>query len=240
MLRTMPDHREPAGHAHALHVPPRAFLRSAARNITGSASEFLPGLLLPPLVLQLQGPQPSAYFYIAWTGASTLFLLSAAICRSAFAEMSRLGPESAPRLLRRAARHHLVIVAPLALAAMASAPLVLGLFGPGYRAQGLGVFLLLAGSVALVAPVYLFLALLRFREERVLLVAYPAVNVALLFLLAPPLEDRAGLAGVGLAWLLTHTPLALYALLRLRRATKEVTHADAEGAPAHGGAAHLE
>jgi O-antigen/teichoic acid export membrane protein len=244
MLRRMPDHREPLPEGHGLRgqaadVPPRVFLRSAARNVTGGAAEFLPGLLLPPLVLHLQGAEQSAYFYIAWTGASLLFMLSASIARSTFAEMARHGQHAVQ--LRKAARHHLLIVAPASLLAIAAAPLLLGLFGPGYARNSLGVFWLLAGSIVLLAPVYLYLALLRSREDRWLLVLFPAVNVGLLFLLAPWLEERLGLAGVGLAWLGAHAPLALFATVQLRRATaEEVTHVADTPPGAHRRAPHLE
>lgn len=261
LLPRLPDYRDgpsparhPDGpeHTHAEHIPARAFLGTAARNVAGSAAEFLPGLLLAPLVLHMEGPEAAAHFGIAWTGASMLFLLSAAICRSTFAEMSRQGDHG--RHLRKAVRHHLLIVAPAALAAMALSPLLLGLFGPGYAARGQGVFLLFAASVVLLAPVYLYLALLRSREDRVLLVAFPALLVAALFLLAGPLENELGLLGVGVAWVLAHAPLAGFAAARLAREMKpdprreaardeprrEVTHAAPEAAPSHGGRAHVE
>lgn len=233
----------PQGLAPAEHIPSRTFLRTAARNFAGSAAEFLPGLLLAPLVLVMEGPEAAAYFGIAWTGASMLFLLSAAIARSTFAEMSRTGGHA--RLLRRAARHHLLIVAPATIAAVLLSPFLLRLFGAGYAEQGQGVFLLFAASIVLLAPVYLYLAYLRSREDRVLLVAFPAVLIVILFALAPPLEQRLGLAGVGIAWILAHAPLAFFALLRLRGVVrapspKEVSHALAEPSQAHGGRPHME
>ncbi|MCA1813260.1 MAG: hypothetical protein LC624_04830, partial [Halobacteriales archaeon] len=260
MLRAMPDHRasspladapptgEPEGQAHAPqhreHVPVSSFLGTAARNITGSAAEFLPGLLLPPLVLRLQGAEPSAWFYIAWTGASMLFLLSASIARSTFAEMSRHGERAHARYLRQALRHHKLIVLPAAVLALLTAPLVLRLFGASYLQHGLTVFVLLASSIVLIVPVYLYLALLRSRDEHVALVLYPAINITLLFALAYVLEPRFGLEGIGLAWILAHAPLALFAAARLRKAVREpveeVTHASPEALPAHRRAPHLE
>jgi O-antigen/teichoic acid export membrane protein len=249
LLPRLPDHRAGeasttgATHTHAERIPPRHFLRTAAHNIAGSAAEFLPGLLLAPLVLHLEGPETAAYFGIAWTGASMLFLLSASIARSTFAEMSRHGDHA--RFLRRALQHHALIVAPAALAAMALSPILLGLFGPGYATHGQGVFLLLAGSVVLLVPIYLYLALLRSRDAQVPLVVFPAVLIVVLFALAPTLERSHGLVGVGLAWVLAHAPLAAFAALRLlqelRRSPQEVTHAHAEPpAPTHGGAPHME
>ena len=226
---------------HAGHVSDGAFLRSALRNVTGGAAEFLPGLLLAPLVLHINGPLEAAYFGIAWTGASLLFLLSASIARSTFAEMARHGDHA--RLLRRALRQHALIVAPAAVAAVALSPVLLGLFGADYAAHGQLVFLLLAASIVLIAPIYLYLALLRSREDRWVLVLYPAVLVAALFTLTPLLEERFALAGVGLAWLAVHTPLAVFAGWKLRLALgqeEEVTLAHGEIAQTHRRAPHLE
>jgi O-antigen/teichoic acid export membrane protein len=123
----------------------------------------------------------------------------------------------------------LLIVAPAAVAAMVLSPVMLRLFGQGYAANGEAVFLLLAASIVLIAPVYLYLALLRSREDRGLLVAYPAVLVAALVVAAPWFEARYGLPGVGMAWVVIHTPLAAFAAQRLRHQI----HADAaqEAAP---------
>lgn len=235
--------REPP--ALAPPVRSRTFLRTATHNLAGGAAEFLPGLVLAPLVLAMEGPEAAAHFGIAWTGASLLFLLSGAIGRSTFAELSRTH-RVAP-LLRKALRHHAMVVLPMAVAAILLAPWLLALFGPGYAAHGLPVFLLLAASIALVAPVYLYLALLRSRDDRRRLVGFPLVLIVALLALTPPLEARLGLVGVGVAWLVAHGPLALYAAVQLRRALRadredeeEVEHAERTDAPAHGGRAHVE
>lgn len=222
----------------ATPVRRKAFLRSAGRNVTGSAAEFLPGLLLPPLVLHLEGAEAAAYFGIAFTGASVLFLLSAAIGRSAFAEMSRTGQTALQ--LRRAVKHHLLVVAPAALVAVALAPEILGYFGWTYAAHGSGVFLLLAASIVFVAPVYLYLALLRSREERGMLLLYPAVNIAALFALAPVLEAQMGTIGIAVAWLLVHAPLGAFAAWKIRAAVREVNDVEPPAAQAVGGHPHVE
>lgn len=214
-LRGLPDHR---GDEAPVEVPRGEFLRTAGHNITGNAAEFVPGLLLVPLVLQMRGPLAAAYFGIAWTGASALFMLSAAITRSTFAEMSRRQDTAAA--LRHGARQHFLTVVPAAVVAVLLAPWLLGLFGPEYAAQGLGVFLLLAASVVLVAPVYLYMSLLRSQEHRLALLAFPATLLAVLFATGPWLLERYGLTGVGIAWVLAYAPLALVSVWGLHRAMR--------------------
>lgn len=216
-----------------------AFLQSAVRNISGSAAEFLPGLLLAPLVLSIHGPVAAAHFGMAWTAASLLFLACAALSRSALAEIVRRGPAHEPAVLRRAFRHHLLVLAPGIVAALLLAPWVLGLFGPEYARDGAPVFQVLALSTLAVAPTYLFLSHLRAHERSLPLALFPAALVVALAVLAPILGGYYGPVGVAHAWLLANLPFGLYATWRLSRlAQQEVTHASP--ATRLGGPAHLE
>ncbi len=196
-------------------VPRRAFLQSAMRNVSGSAAEFLPGLLLAPLVLAIDGAEAAAYFAIAWTAASLLFLASAAMSRSALAEMVRAGPSGQASAIRRAALHHLVIVVPAALVGMAIAGPALGVFGPGYAQAGGPVLVVLCASVLFVAPSYLYLSVLRARDRWAPLLVFPAAMMLALAALAPLLAARFGLVGVAIAWLLANIPFGLYAAWKL-------------------------
>ncbi|HVL88379.1 MAG TPA: hypothetical protein VM681_10325 [Candidatus Thermoplasmatota archaeon] len=231
-LRRLPS--RPKG---ATRADRRAFFRSAGRNTPGGFAEFLPGFLLPPLVLATEGPEAAAYFGIAWTAAAGLFLLSSAIGRSAMAEITRSGQAPAAPLLRKAARHHLLVVAPAAVGGLILAPWVLLPFGDDYAHHGGPVLALLSASALFVAPTYLYLALLRARERTVPLLAFPAVMIVALLALAPPLAAEHGIEGVAIAWVLANVPVGAFAAWRLRQETKEVI-LDVElpanlGRPAH-------
>jgi O-antigen/teichoic acid export membrane protein len=218
-------------HRDGRRVPRREFLASAARNLTGGAAEFLPGLLLAPIVLAIDGPAAAAYFGIAWTAASLLFLTSAAISRSALADILRTGGAHAAAV-RRGALQNLCVVAPAAVGGALLAPNVLSLFGRAYGAQGAGVFAVLCLSALLIAPFYLYLAVLRARERPVELVAFPLAMVAVLLVLTPLLESRLGLPGVGLAWVAANAPFALWSLWKLAH-PEEVTRAPPVGGHPH-------
>jgi O-antigen/teichoic acid export membrane protein len=190
------------------------FLASSARNFSGSAAEFLPGLLLSPLVLAVAGAASAAHFGMAWTMASLLFLAAGAIGRSALAAMARPSAQM-PRALRRGLLQILAIVGPGAVLAALLAPWLLGVFGAGYAAEGTAAFRLLCASVVVVAPASLYLAVLRLRERTLPLVALPLSSVAFLLALAPALESRMGLEGVALAWILANVPFGAWAAVRL-------------------------
>lgn len=199
-----------------------AFLSSSMHNVSGAAAEFLPGLLLAPLVLAIDGPAAAAYFGIAWTAASLFFQTSSAIGRSALAQMIRTGPVGVRSAIRRAILENLLVVAPAALIAGLLAPQLLSVFGRDYAQEGAAVLMLLCASIVFVAPASLYLAVLRSRGRSRALHAFPASLVAGLAILAPPLGIRYGLTGVAVAWLVANVPLGAYAAWRLHRSSWEV------------------
>ncbi|MCA1819365.1 MAG: hypothetical protein ABR562_01835 [Thermoplasmatota archaeon] len=201
----------------ALAPPPRpaAFLATSLRNAASSAAEFLPGLLLVPLVLAVAGAAAAAFFAMAWTAASLLFLASSALSRSALAEIVRK-PDTMAHALRRGALQHAVLILPAAVLAAVLAPEWLSFFGPSYAAAGQSTLVLLAVSIVLVAPGNLYLAVLRARDSPVALAAFPAAMIVTLLLLAPPLLQVWGLPGVAVAWMVANAPLGLVGAWRLR------------------------
>jgi O-antigen/teichoic acid export membrane protein len=219
-VRAIPD--RPARDAAPALAPRRDFMRSAARNVSGSAAEFLPGLLLAPLVLALQGPEAAAYFGMAWTAASLIFQISGAIGRSALAQMVQAGPTGTALAIRKGVAEHAWVVAPLAVVVgLLSFPL-LSVFGHAYATQGAEALAILCASIVVVAPVSLYLAVLRSRDRSWLLVAFPIAMILALAVLAPALGARYGLVGIAFAWLAANAPFGLYAAWRLRREVLEV------------------
>lgn len=207
VVRRLPDRDGEA-------VPAPSFLASAYRNMASSAAEFLPGLLLAPLVLALHGPDAAAYFGIAWTVATLLFLAAAAVGRSALAEMAR--PEAdLSAAVRRGALQVLVVVGPGAVLGALLAPFVLGVFGPAYAAEGALPFVILCASAVVVAPSSLYLAVLRVRERTLPMAVLPVATIALLLALAPLLGATWGLPGVALAWGLANVPFGVWSIVRL-------------------------
>ncbi|MEA3166766.1 MAG: hypothetical protein QOJ26_1640 [Thermoplasmata archaeon] len=214
------------------------FLGSAARNMAGSAAEFLPGLLLAPIVLATDGPASAAYFGMAWTVASMLFLAAGAIGRSALAEMARPGVATGPAL-RRGLLQTFAVVGPGAIAGIILAPWVLGVFGADYATAGALPFAILCASILVVAPSSLYLSVLRVRERTLPLIALPLGTIALLLVLTPPMEAALGLPGVALAWTLANAPFGLWAMARLFAETRPLPEVNDAPQPV-GGAPYLE
>jgi len=206
--------RRPA-RADDVRVADSTFLMSAARNVTSGAAELAPGLVLAPLVLAVAGPASAGYFAMAWAAASILFLAAVAISRSALVELVRGDAIAQARVVRRGLWQELILLAPAAIFGMLLAPQLLAVFGPDYAREAGTTLIILFASTLLVGPGFLYLAVLRAREETVALVALPLAMIAILVLLAPPLLSMWGIRGVALAWLAANVPMGLLAAWRL-------------------------
>ncbi len=210
-------------------VPRSLFVRRASRNFTGSAAEFLPGLVLVPVLLVIQGADSAGYFAIAWTAASLLFVASAAIGRSALSQMVRGGDRGYADAIRKGARQNAVLLFPAAVIGAVFAPQIMGLFGPEYAREASMAFVVLCVSILFVAPAYLYLTVLRAEDRPAALAVFPFAMMVALFLLVPLLTPVYGLMGVALAWLISNIPFGVYGAWRLLRHVRAT--APAGGAP---------
>ena len=202
----------------------------AARNFALNLSEFLPGLLLPILVLGALGPAANARFFLAWTVASVAFLASKAIAQSSFAALSRGGdPRGA---LRKAFLLSGLILGPFALVLLLAAAPLLRLFGPGYAESAL-LLKLLALSIPGMVVSSVFLSYLKARSKGWELVLLPAAGLAALLALLPFALSRLGVEGVGALWLLVQSAMGLYSAVRLTAALRRYQHENARPALRH-------
>lgn len=212
------------------HVPFRTgrevrrseFLRRSMRNTSSSAFEFLPGLILAPIVLMVDGATTAGHFAIVWAAASLLFVVSAAICRSALSEMVRRGANGISAAIRKGAWQHAIIVIPAAAVGVAFAHVILGIFGRQYATEGTATFAILCASVLFVSPSYLYLTVLRAADRTGPLMVFPALMLLALLILTPILAKQFGLPGVGAAWLFANAPFGLFALWKLRTHVRAV------------------
>ncbi len=216
--------------------------RKVARPVPGEASrpidvrrmvgligwDYAAGLALtaalgiaPILVLNHSGPDGSASYHLSWTITYALYLVGRSMGISLLAE----GVASPGRLRRLGADALLHALGPIMGAAtviVAGAPLIMGLFGPGYAAQGSAILQILALASIPWGCVTIQLALARVRGEMRLIFAVQLATLLLVVALGLWLLPRHGPPGMALAWLLAHA-LVLAGLVarHLRRAGKD-------------------
>jgi hypothetical protein len=168
--------------------------------------------LLPLIVLERAGPTANAYFYLSWTIAYSLYLVSRNMGMSLIAEASadqrRLDVLSF-RMFAQTVR----MLTPMVLAIVLGAPLILLLFGDSYAAEGTTLLRLLTLSALPYLIVSLYLSILRIQRGIGALVLVLTSLCVLVLALSYFLLDLYGIVGIGLAWLIGQTVVAVVLLL---------------------------
>ena len=201
---------------------------AAAINIRGMARFFgwdyagTVALMLalgaaPLIVLNLVGPEAIAVYYLAWTIAYSLYLIGRSMGISLLAEgaanIDRIGVLAADALV-----HTMLLLAVGLVIVIAGAPLIMALFGPHYAKEGVGLLRVLALSCLPWSLVTIYLAVARANGHLIVVAIVQMATLVLALGLGTQLVHTMGAFGMGLAWLATHTivaiGIAVYILLR--------------------------
>lgn len=210
-LRFIPRHAT-ARSARAMEAGTRQIVRYLVGDYAGSLLVNASVSLLPLIVLATLGADASAYFYIGWTIAYSLQLMSLNIATSLMVE-GAARRETLEFDSRRALTLLIRIQVPLVLFVFVFAGVILRFFGEEYQAEGEGLLRLLTLAVLPhgVNAIYLSVARVRRQVGRVVLVqgALAILSISLSLVLLTPL----GILGVGVAWLVAQSAVALAVLI---------------------------
>jgi len=168
----------------------------------------VPTLVLPIMVVNLLGAEPTAFFYIAWTIATVPGIVSGALSTSLFSEGSH-DEEGLGLNARRSLKISFLFLIPLVILILAIADKLLLLFGGPYATNATTLLRILAISALPLAINIIYLAIKRVEKKLRVLVGLTAfaavVTLGLTYLLLP----RMGINGAGIAWLTTQGIIAL-------------------------------
>jgi O-antigen/teichoic acid export membrane protein len=171
--------------------------------------------LLPLLVLERAGADANAYYYIAFMTAYTLYLVTSNLGSALLVAGSR-EPARLPELARRTLRNAMALVLIGVIGGTLLAPWFLGLLGPGY-AEHVGLLQLLLLSAIPQVIVGVSAAVARVRRSLAALAAQQIAVSALVIVGADLALRTIGLQGVGWAWLVAQTLVAVAVLLTTLR-----------------------
>lgn len=196
----------------ATRVPVSQLVRFAAADHVAALLWMATADLLTLLVLNVRGPEASAYYFMASTIGYTLALVISNVGSALVAEGAR-DPERAVDLSRQALWNSARLVVPLAVVGVLIAPFVLRILGPDYAANGtvLLQLLLIAAVPQLITGVAVSTARIR-RDLRTIVAVYAVLAVGSIggsWLLL----DSLGLVGVGLSCLVSQTVVCLALLI---------------------------
>lgn len=195
-------------------------LRFSAGNYIGETLRELPGFLLPIIILgaftarlgEVEGPKMVAYFYIAWTIASGVMMIAYATGSSLLAEGS-LDPRGFGASSLRAFQFMLLLLAMAIVVVFVAGGPVLQYFGEGYNDNAFWLLRLLSLSGVPIAinTIYVTYKRMQRRLSPVVLV-YGFVAVFTIGV-GYALLDRMELLGIGVAWLVSNSLVAVVACI---------------------------
>jgi O-antigen/teichoic acid export membrane protein len=171
--------------------------------------------LMTLVVLDQLGSQQSAYYFMSFTIAYSLYLVASNVGSAFVAEAAQF-PGRSSALARNALRHAALLVVPLALVGVVVAPRGLRTLGREYATNGTTLLrlLLLSAIAQVIIEIAISAARLR-RDNRMVLTVYGAQALGI-FGGTALMIGHWGLTGVGLSWVLTQMAIAL-ALVATRR-----------------------
>ncbi len=164
--------------------------------------------LLPLIVLGAAGARASAYVYLSWTVAYTLYLVTLNVGMSMITEGSR-SPDRLLEYARKGTRYSLVIVGVLSVLLVVSAPLALRLFGADYAAEATGVLQLFALSAIPYAFIALTFSILRVQRRMRTLFLLSASHATATLSLSYLGLRAFGVVGVGVGWFFAQSVVAI-------------------------------
>ena len=185
-------------------IDARVVRRFVAPDFVASLMGTATTTLMPVVVLAISGPRDSAFMYLAWTIAYTLFLISLNVGMSLVTEAAR-SPEKLIEYTRKALLHGLGIVVPLALGLIVLAPVALSLFGSSYVRNATTLLRLFALSSIPGVVVATYVSVARARRHMRAVVTTVSLTSGSVIVLSVVLLSRIGLNGVGLAWVIAQS-----------------------------------
>ena len=175
-----------------------------------------PFLVLPIMVVNLLGPEQSAYFYIAWMIATLLLAIPNGISLSLFAEGSHLEDKLRENTIKSLKFTFLLLLPAVILLILVGKWLLLA-FGQSYSTNGLHLLWILIISCLPLGINYIYTSILRVTnriKELVVIWGFIAIAVLVVSYLVMP---TTGIMGIGYAWLGVHCVVAIYVLAFARR-----------------------
>ena len=177
-----------------------------------------PTFILPVIVVNLLGPESSAYFFVAWMMASILSAIAFAISSSLFSEGSHFEDKLVENVQKSFKFTFLVLVPAVILFILIGKWLLLA-FGQSYSVAGLRLLWIVAVASLPLGINAIYTSILRVRGRLKELIAIWGVIAAATLVTSYLIAPVTGIIGIGYAWLGIQSAVAIYVVLSLKRAS---------------------
>ncbi|CAN5556663.1 hypothetical protein BH20CHL6_BH20CHL6_06840 [soil metagenome] len=198
----------------ATTLVPRQLLRFILVDYLASLLVLAYSSLLPILVLGELGPSAGAHFYIVW------FIYTAVqyvpLQMSVSLTVEAVVSKGDPYLQARTVLVHMArLLAPMIAVLTLGAPVILSVFGTSYAAEGSSLLQLLSLSIVPFSVNLIYFSLARVHARVAGIIVVQTVLLIGVLGLGTTLLPRLGINGIGVAWLVSQTVVAV-ALLGTR------------------------
>jgi O-antigen/teichoic acid export membrane protein len=187
--------------------------RYSSGNYLANLFIATPAFILPLMVVNVLGAEQNAYFYVGWMMAGLLFSIPLAVSQSLFAEGSHFEDKLKENVTKSLKFTYLLLVPAVIVLVLAGKWLLLA-FGQSYSLNALHLLWVLSLSSLPLAIGYIYIGILRVTgriKELMAIWGFVALAVLLASYLIMPVT---GIIGIGYAWLVAQTVVAVYVLAR--------------------------
>jgi len=190
----------------------REIVHFSAANYVSNLFWMAPGFILPLMVVNVLGAEPNAYFYIAWTIASVLFMVPVAISFTLLTEGAQFKKQLGEHVRMSLKLAYLLLI-PAVIFLFLVGKWILLAFGTAYSVEGLHPLWVLGASSLPVAINQIYSSVLRVTGRlKELMVIWGLIAVVVLvasYLIMP----HTGIIGIGYAWLGAQALFSAYVLI---------------------------
>jgi glycosyltransferase involved in cell wall biosynthesis/O-antigen/teichoic acid export membrane protein len=212
--RFLPRHMRQSKGTEA--IGPKKIGHFVAFDYAGSLLNLASSQLLPVLVAARIGAEANGYFYIAWVVMTTFDFALVSVTSSLTVEGAH-AEDRLPELTSALIPRLLVGGGVLLGAIVIGAPRLLSVFGPAYAANASGLLRLLAVGLLPRGVIVLWMSTARVQNKVREIVAVQGALSVMVLGLSALLITHFNISGVGIAYVMGQTTIALALLPRLRR-----------------------
>lgn len=205
--RLIPKHVAATEHK-AEPIVPRQIARYVAGDYLSSWVWMALTNLLPLIVLERAGATANAYFYMTWTIAYSLYLVSRNMGMSLISEAAA-DPEQMASYTYRTFIQTSRMLVPMVAVCVVGAPLILQLFGDTYAEEAAWLLRLLCLSAIPNVITAMYISVARVQRRMLSIVVVFGALCSLVLTLSLIFLDTYGVTGVGLAWLIGQSVIAI-------------------------------
>lgn len=177
----------------------QSFSFSAASYITGILTSAT-SIILPIIILNIIGASETAYFYIAYSVASLLFMIPQAIATSLFVEGSH--GTSIEVIMKKSLYISFILLIPSILVIFLAGDYILSFFGHSYSTNGFELLKVLALSSIFFTVFHLLMSVKKVLKDIKGLIIFSSLIFILTLGLSILFSVYFGLIGTGYAWVI--------------------------------------